>query len=101
MSYKMKPLSILLFTVFALLSLQPPTIPPTTDPSHKGQPAWCQNYNTSMGAHNCDCMAMHEKGDSCKREGEYGPDTYGENGMPRCSTHCRRDACQCEGNCTS
>ncbi len=71
------------------------------DPAHDNQPAWCQNYDDATFSHNCSCQAAADKGDSCKHPDAYGPDTWGEDEMPRCGTHCRRDACQCQRSCTS
>ena len=68
--------------------------------AHKGQPIVCMNYNTKIHSANCNCKAMREEGDSCKRRDEYGPDTWdNDNSTPRCKTHCRKTACQCNSNC--
>ena len=56
-------------------------IPPTIDPSHPGQPEWCQNEDSRRYHANCkEC------------EARCGP---GQAEDARCKTHCRKGACKC------
>ncbi len=96
--------AILLALALVLLTAQAPTpIPPYPgdgNPLHDHQPLFCQNHSGAF-AQNCDCQAMAEKGDSCKRDEEYGPDSYDEHMNARCSVHCRPKACTCERRCST
>lgn len=100
---------LIVLTLFAWVLCQMPSpgfekqdIPKITDPDdpHHGQPVTCQNWDDQF-KQNCSCQAMADKGDSCKRRDDYGPDTYDEDSNPRCSTHCRRDACACASRCAT
>ena len=62
-------------------------IPPTDDPSHPGQPAWCQNYTDPNTGFKHNCM-------ECRRKCEPG-----EPEDNKCKTYCRKGACKCNHGC--
>ena len=81
-----------------------PPYPGDDDPSHNGQPMFCQNYPTREHLHNCTCMAMGGEDERCKSK---SPDQdRDEEGYPLngplakgCSTRCRKNACLCQRRC--
>ncbi len=70
--------------------------------AHKGQPLWCQNYDTKLGAHNCECHYMNPTDKQCERhpnepelDEPTGPDTS------KCKVYCRKTECRCKNHCES
>ncbi len=47
----------LLLLATAAIAFQRGDIPPTDDPTHPGQPAFCINYHTKEFKANCECKA--------------------------------------------
>ena len=66
-------------------------IPPTDDPTHKNQPAFCLNYPDKYFKQNCDCKPKPGS-EGCKQH-----DPEAENRS--CKVYCRRDKCMCSEQC--
>lgn len=93
-------IKILLLVLTSTLLVQQGEIPPTTDPTHKGQPAWCQNFDSKEAKHNCDCHPV--MGDArCKTPEDPDSDEGIGGESPKCKVYCRKDACMCQRGCTS
>jgi len=78
-----------------------PPIPPTDDPTHPGQPSWCQNTDGGGFVHNCSCKPSSMADPSCQRpEGDQAnPDEGGRTEASKCSVYCRPKACRCKRSC--
>jgi hypothetical protein len=74
------------------------TVPPADDPTHPGQPRWCQSDDRNGYVHNCSCKGMtdEESPGMCKTKDE--PEVHGD---PKCRTFCRRNACGCHQECSN
>lgn len=83
---------VLLFTLVSQVGQQ--EIPPANDPTHPGQPSWCQNFADKVFKSNCSCKP--EFGSEACKSGEKGG---GEN--PKCKVYCRKSSCKCDSMCTS
>lgn len=85
-------ITILMGTVllFAQGGRGPRTIPPVqNDPTHKGQPNHCQNYDTKEWKKNCSCT---RECTYSKEDGYWYPDGHPHG---NCKTHCRTSQCRC------
>ena len=65
-----------------------PRYPGDDNPSHDGQPMWCQNHDTERHAKNCECKSMNPDGEGCNDSGT-------------CKVYCRKSACRCISPCTT
>ncbi len=93
-------LLVLLALVTAALALQQTPIPPypgDDNPSHDGQPMFCQNDDTKQHAHNCECLAMHHDDPECVMPTDENQ-SYGSDSS-KCKTFCRKTACRCKTHC--
>jgi hypothetical protein len=83
--------TLALFT--AAVALQQGDIPPTNDPSHPGQPAWCQNTDSPEHKHNCECVDMNADPD------QSGHCDKSQQESAKCKVYCRKTACKCKTKC--
>lgn len=87
-------IAALLLTAFTILAWQTGEIPPANDPTHPGQPLFCQNYKTKdYPVINCSCKPKPGS-EGCKEH-----DAAAENA--HCSVYCRKEACRCSEMCTT
>jgi len=81
-----------LLLICAAFALQGPApIPPYEgdgNPSHDGQPQWCQNVDSPANKGNCDCMDMAD--DQCDKAGR---------NTSKCKVWCRPSSCKCRTKC--
>lgn len=74
--------------------LGPVDPPPADDPTHPGQPMFCQNWTDKTWRANCECQPkMGEAG--CRDSEGQGREN------PKCKVYCRKDHCTCSPQCTS
>lgn len=74
-----------------------PPYPGDDNPSHSGQPLWCQNEGTTQHAANCACLAMHRDDPECIMPTDENQSS-GPDGS-KCKVWCRRHACRCRTHC--
>lgn len=85
-----KRILILTATIaLAIVAWQSRDIPETDDPTHPGQPHWCQNYNDPNTGYRSNCTECRR---TCKP---------GESEDNRCKTYCRKGQCRCNHGCDS
>ena len=93
----MKAWRVLLAAAVMLAAQSGRGIPPyegDDNPSHDGQPKWCQRDDRGGFKANCHCKAMGGDG-----EGMCDGSKPAAHGDPKCSTYCRRTACACHSEC--
>lgn len=100
-----KPISVmlmLLLSVGLLLAFQQGDIPPANDPTHPGQPLFCQNYPTREFKENCDCKPKPgDKGCGKPLEPEDPDDPDYVPESAKCKVYCRKEMCKCSEKCTT
>lgn len=88
-------------TVLAIALQNPNPIPPANDPTHPGQPLWCQN--DGLGGHTANCKCKPSSMEDCGKAKEPPPDDpeadEGSSESAHCTVFCRPKACRCSSAC--